>query len=99
MKLISAIRNLFAPVEREPPKVVCPCCGYVTLNARGRWEICAVCFWEDGMDYDNDDDPSGCNHGITLNQGRANYKEFGACEWEMRKHVRPREYGAPPVPC
>jgi cysteine-rich CPCC protein len=25
----------------------CPCCGYLTLPARGEYDICPVCFWED----------------------------------------------------
>lgn len=31
---------------------------------------------------------SGANHGLTLRQGRENYKRFGACEEEMIPHVR-----------
>lgn len=37
----------------------------------------------------SDDEPSGCNHEITLNEARANYLRFGACEEEMVKYVRP----------
>ena len=37
----------------------------------------------------SDDEPSGCNHEITLNEARANYLRFGACEEEMAKYVRP----------
>jgi hypothetical protein len=25
----------------------CPCCGYHTLKAKGKYDICPVCFWED----------------------------------------------------
>jgi hypothetical protein len=25
----------------------CPCCGYYTLDGRGGYDICPVCFWED----------------------------------------------------
>ena len=31
---------------------------------------------------------SGANHGLTLRQGRENYKKFGACEEDMIPHVR-----------
>lgn len=34
------------------------------------------------------DIPSGANHGLTLREGRENYKKFGACEQSMVKHVR-----------
>lgn len=40
--------------------------------------------------------PSGANHGLTLRQGRENYREFGACEEEMIPHVRkPRKRELP----
>lgn len=34
------------------------------------------------------DIPSGANHGLTLRQGRENYKKYGACEESMVCHVR-----------
>jgi len=34
------------------------------------------------------DIPSGANHGLTLRQGQENYKNFGACEKDMKKYVR-----------
>lgn len=88
-------------------KFTCPCCGCLTLDERGGYDICPVCFWEDdaylvinngeleGIRVDNDipdeallDVPSGANHGLTLRQGRENYKKFDACEEEMISHVR-----------
>ena len=88
-------------------KFTCPCCGYLTLNERGAYDICPVCFWEDdayivvkdgaiiGIRFDSemgDDDlldvPSGANHGLTLREGRDNYRRLGACEESMRMHVR-----------
>lgn len=97
-------------------KVRCLCCGYRTLDERGAFDICPVCFWEDDcyLIYDKQDEhgqiksvywnnncddedyngedildiPSGANHGLTLRQGRANYKEFGACELTMLEHCR-----------
>lgn len=93
-------------------KYKCPCCGFYTLDERGAYDICPVCFWEDegyfykiedgagtlseemdtedGM-YDDEetlDRRSGANHGLTLRQGRENYKKFGACEEDMVSHVR-----------
>lgn len=91
-------------------KYKCPCCGYYTLDERGGYDICPVCFWEDdaflipageefvgarvkGVDDDQLlDTTSGANHGLTLREGRENFRKFGACEQEMKKHVRkPRE--------
>lgn len=77
----------YAPKD-PTPRHQCPCCDYVTLPERGNYLICPVCFWEDdGQDHDRLDVRSGPNHGITLRQGRENFKEFGACEEDMVKHV------------
>lgn len=99
-------------------KVDCLCCGCLTLDERGGYDICPVCFWEDDaflVFSDNDFDvlgtgeetyetvgdefldlPSGANHGLTLRQGRENYRKFGACEENMREHVRkPRKRELP----
>ena len=88
-------------------KFTCPCCGCLTLNERGAYDICPVCFWEDdayivitegkikGVRFDKEvsddellDVPSGANHGLTLREGRDNYRRLGACEESMRTHVR-----------
>jgi hypothetical protein len=66
----------------------CPCCDFFTLDERGAWEICPVCFWEDGdTDLDCPDERSGCNHGLTLRLARANFLQFGACEEAMLEYV------------
>jgi hypothetical protein len=49
------------------------------LGARGEYEICRICWWED----DGQDDPhadvfrGGPNHGYTLAQARENFQQFG----------------------
>ncbi len=89
-------------------KYACPCCGCLTLDERGEYDICPVCFWEDdayivigdgkikGIRVDGEitdeellDIPSGANDGLTLREGRENYRKFGACGESMKKHVRP----------
>jgi hypothetical protein len=80
------------PVWYEPsdptPRQQCPCCDYISLPERGNYLICPVCFWEDdGQDVDRLDQASGPNHGITLRQGRVNFKQIGACEKRMVKNV------------
>ena len=69
----------------------CPCCGFKTLSERGDYEICAVCFWEDdGQDDDDADDVlGGPNGSLSLTVGRANYQEFGASRRQDLPHVRP----------
>ncbi len=69
-----------------------PCCDHFTLEVRGYYDICPVCFWEDdGTDLDALDGPSGCNHGLSLRQGRENFRRIGACEPKMVQHVCPAE--------
>jgi hypothetical protein len=81
----------------------CPCCDYFTLEERGAWDICPACYWEDdGHDLGRLDDPSGCNHGLTLRQGRENFRRLGACEPGMVQYVcsaeerRQYRYGSRP---
>jgi methylenetetrahydrofolate reductase (NADPH) len=68
----------------------CPCCGYKTLNERGGYEICNVCFWEDDGqdDYDADTVRGGPNSTLSLTEARENYQTFGACEQRFTGFVR-----------
>jgi len=77
-------------VVRSPedgPSFRCPCCGYNTLPARGHYDICPVCLWEDDGQDDQDADAvrGGPNGALSLAQARLNYREFGACD---RSHLR-----------
>ncbi|MEK8038405.1 CPCC family cysteine-rich protein [Burkholderia contaminans] len=69
----------------------CPCCRFKTLSERGGYEICAVCFWEDdGQDDDDADEVLGGPNGdLSLTKGRANYRAFGASRRQDLPHVRP----------
>jgi hypothetical protein len=69
----------------------CPCCHCRTLDERGGYDICPVCFWEDdGQDDHNADlvtgGPNGC---ISLTDARENYLKIGACRPKDLPHVRP----------
>jgi len=57
----------------------CPCCGYLTLEARGEYDICRICWWEDdGQDEANAEVArGGPNHGYSLAEARRNFREFG----------------------
>lgn len=58
----------------------CPCCDYYSLQERGGFEVCPVCYWEDdGQDLDRLDEISGPNH-ITLRAARLNFERMGACD-------------------
>lgn len=60
----------------------CPCCRCKTLDERGVYEICPVCFWEDDGQDDHDARVirGGPNGSLSLSQGRLNYASSGACE-------------------
>jgi hypothetical protein len=79
-------------VQRGPEGglVACPCCACVTLPARGDYELCPVCFWEDdGQDDDDADVVRGGPNGLlSLTQARANYAAFGACDRAFLSKVR-----------
>ncbi|QSQ26555.1 hypothetical protein JY651_17175 [Pyxidicoccus parkwayensis] len=67
----------------------CPCCGYATLDDRGHYDICAICFWEDdGQDNDDADTCWGGPNGVSLSEARLNFLTFGAAEHEGLPHVR-----------
>jgi Cysteine-rich CPCC len=69
----------------------CPCCGYLTLDTRGEYQICQVCFWEDDGQDDRDADTvrGGPNGTLSLTRARRNYTEFGASERTLSHVVRP----------
>jgi hypothetical protein len=79
-------------------KMVCPCCRYLTLDMRGGFEICPVCWWEDDGQSDNDADQvrGGPNGNLSLSQARTNYRQYGAISPEFVNLVRiptPEECG------
>jgi len=72
-------------------KYRCPCCGYYTFADRpkGNYAICPVCFWEDDPVQLARPDYAGGANGISLNQARENYLQYGACSSGMVRYVRP----------
>lgn len=68
----------------------CPCCRCKTLDERGGYDICPICFWEDDGQDEHDADvirggPNGC---LSLTNARVNYRKFGACEERHVGNVR-----------
>lgn len=56
----------------------CPCCGYMTLDERGHYDICEVCSWEDdGQDNDDADRIWGGPNRDSLAKARANFIMYG----------------------
>jgi hypothetical protein len=69
----------------------CPCCGYKTFDhePNGSYDICSVCFWEDDPIQLEDPDYEGGANPMSLRQAQQNFLEFGACDREMLRNVRP----------
>lgn len=69
----------------------CPCCRYLTLDVRGVYDICPVCYWEDDGQDDPDADAvwGGPNGQLSLTVARANFVALGACEERCVQFVRP----------
>jgi hypothetical protein len=68
----------------------CPCCRFMTLDERGGYEVCPVCFWEDDGQDDHDAARvrGGPNGALSLEQARRNFVAFGACEERHRPNAR-----------
>ncbi|MCX5210621.1 CPCC family cysteine-rich protein [Kitasatospora sp. NBC_00240] len=68
----------------------CPCCGHLTLRARGMYEICQVCGWEDtGQDGVDADEYIGGPNRVSLTDARENFRRIGASEERLSDQVRP----------
>ena len=67
-------------------------CGYLPFPAPKEEAIaciCPVCFWENDVFDPGEDDPSDENRGLTLRQGRENYRRWGAVRPDLVVHARP----------
>ena len=74
-------------IQKFTGSVACPCCGYPTIDERGIYEICQVCFWEDDG-TDDLDKPTGPNYNLTLREAKTNFESFGASCIEVARYVR-----------
>ena len=76
---------------RPTPSYFCPCCKYKTLHARGDFEICKVCFWEDdGQDeHDAEVVRGGSFLLLCLRLALCYFAAFGATEERFCEFVRP----------
>ena len=72
----------------DPERMLaCRCCGYLTLEERGGYDICPVCFWEDDG-LEELDLVSSPNH-MTLREGKINFARIGACSANVVRYVAP----------
>lgn len=89
-----AYEHKMKDMNRIIGKYKCPCCGFYTFDEKlnGNYDICPVCFWEDDPIQLEDNEYEGGANRVSLIQARHNFLLFGACEEEMKKHVRkPKE--------
>lgn len=79
--------------QPEPAGIYpCPCCGYLTFPVPKEEAIafiCPVCYWENDVFDPGEDGPSDENGGMTLRQGRENFKRYGAVCPDLARHTRP----------
>ncbi len=66
----------------------CACCGYQTIEEKGCFEICPICYWEDDAVQEADPWFSGGANKPSLHQAQLNFKMFGAMEERFQKKVR-----------
>lgn len=71
-------------------KHTCFVCGYRTLDNRCDWDICPICFWEDDvfLEVDDDDESSPANK-MMVSQAQANFIRYGAVSPDLVNKVRP----------
>jgi hypothetical protein len=83
--------NVTKPRSNDGGKYRCPCCNYRTLDERGGYDICQVCFWEDDGqdDHDADEIRGGPNGTLSLTQARQNFKQFKVADKRFISNVRP----------
>lgn len=70
-------------------KYVCKCCGCAAMDTDEEYDICPVCFWERDFYQEKNSDYDGGANSVSLEQARKNYAEYGACEEQFVKKVRP----------
>jgi hypothetical protein len=83
--------NVYADEQPDPEHFyTCPCCAHPTLGARGTYEICDVCDWEDDGQDDHDSwvVRGGPNGSLSLDEARARFVASGGV---IGAHVPPTE--------
>ncbi|SDR99552.1 CPCC family cysteine-rich protein [Microlunatus soli] len=70
------------------PQHPCPCCGHRTLMTAGRYDLCAVCFWEDDPNQlERPLSEDGAN-GKSLVDSQRCYQRIGAMDEIFIRKVR-----------
>lgn len=72
-------------IGEDAKMIECPCCGYQTLDSRGQYDICKVCYWED--DGSNEPDRYSSVNSMTLQEARDNFRKSGAISDSFKESV------------
>ncbi len=84
--------TVLSPAPDPPGRYPCPCCGCLTFPVPREEAIafiCPVCLWENDVFDPGEDSPSDENRGMTLRQGRKNYRRLGAVREDLVRYARP----------
>lgn len=74
---------------RDGRRVMCRCCGYLTLRRYGYYDDCPVCAWADdptAIFEPGERGGAGENH-LSLTEGRSNYTRHGIARPWLRNRV------------
>jgi hypothetical protein len=82
--------------EHETPagvRVMCRCCGFLTVSRYGYYEICPVCRWEDDPTtiFEPDETPGGPGPNyLSLTEARRNFAQHGISKPRLKGRVTVR---------
>jgi hypothetical protein len=66
----------------------CPCCGFLTLDSPGTFDICPICNWEDDNVQFHEAAYRGGANLVSLNEARANFETLRVSDPDARERVR-----------
>lgn len=72
-------------VGKQENLFCCPCCNFKTLDERGQYFICKVCFWED--DGNNDETKYSSVNRMFLREARENFIKEGYISQNVKTFV------------
>jgi hypothetical protein len=86
---INSILSINISVSGEQEELdCCPCCNYKTLEERGQYTICRVCFWED--DGNDDESKYSSVNRMYLKDAKENFFKDGFINQSAKKFVDSR---------
>jgi hypothetical protein len=73
-------------------RVMCRCCGFLTLPNYGRYATCPVCLWEDDPStiFEPGELPGPGPNRMSLTQGRRNFAHEGISKPRLRERLAVR---------